>query len=123
MIGDYAEPKVRLPGAGGAPEIATLCGEVFVMLRQTQRSFVERLDFRTSVGSRVSVVVTDLGILEPDPETRELTLVRIHPGVEPDEARAATGWELRVADDLAQTEPPTEAELSALRALKTKGDA
>ena len=123
MIGDYARPKVRLPGAGGAPEIATLCGEVFVMLRQTQRSFVERLDFRTSVGSRVSVVVTDLGILEPDPETRELTLVRIHPGVEPDEARAATGWELRVAEDLAQTEPPTEAELSALRALKTKGDA
>ena len=123
VIGDYARPKVRLPGAGGAPEIATLCGEVFVMLRQTQRSFVERLDFRTSVGSRVSVVVTDLGILEPDPETRELTLVRIHPGVEPDEARAATGWELRVADDLAQTEPPTEAELSALRALKTKGDA
>src|SRR5213080_4235715 len=69
VIGDYAAPKIRLPGAGGAPEIATACGEVFVMLRQTQRSFVERLDFRTSVGSRVSVVVTDLGILEPDPET------------------------------------------------------
>ncbi len=122
VIGDYARPKVRLPGAGGAPEIATLCREVFVMLRQTRRSFVERLDFRTSVGSHVNVVVTDLGILEPDPETRELTLVRIHPGVEPEEARAATGWELRVADDIAQTDAPTEAELSALRSLKTKGD-
>ena len=106
VIGDYARPKVRLPGAGGAPEIATLCREVFVMLRQTRRSFVERLDFRTSVGSHVNVVVTDLGILEPDPETRELTLVRIHPGVEPEEARAATGWELRVADDIAQTDAP-----------------
>jgi glutaconate CoA-transferase subunit B len=123
VIGDYARPKVRLPGAGGAPEIATLCREVFVMLRQTRRSFVERLDFRTSVGSRVNVVVTDLGILEPDSETKELTLVRVHPGVEPDDARDATGWKLRVADGVVQTEPPTDAELTALRALKTKGDA
>ena len=123
VIGDYARPKVRLPGAGGAPEIATLCREVFVMLRQTRRSFVEHLDFRTSVGSRVNVVVTDLGILEPDSETKELTLVRVHPGVEPDDARDATGWKLRVADGVVQTEPPTDAELTALRALKTKGDA
>ena len=121
VIGDYASPKVRLPGGGGAPEIATSAEKVFVMLRQTPRTFVERLDFLTSTGDRVAVVVTDLGILEPDPETRELTLTRLHPGVEVEQARAATGWELRMAKDLGQTEPPTEDELARLRSLKTKG--
>ena len=119
VIGDYEHPKVRLPGGGGAPEIATSVRDVFVMLRQTPRAFVERLDFKTSVGERVRVVVTDLGILEP--RDGELTLTRVHPGVEADDARAATGWDLRVADDLRETETPTEAELEALRALRTKG--
>jgi glutaconate CoA-transferase subunit B len=118
VIGDYEHPKVRLPGAGGAPEIARSCGEVFVMLRQTPRAFVERLDFRSSTGDRVAVVVTDLGVLEPDPETRELTLTRVHPGIEPHDVRAATGWELRVADEPGATEPPTDDELAALRALR-----
>ena len=118
VIGDYDAPKVRLPGAGGAPEIATSVREVFVMLRHTQRAFVERLDFRSSVGDRVSTVVTDLGILEP--RDGELTLTRVHPGVTAEQAREATGWELRTADDLAQTEPPTDAELAALRGLATK---
>jgi glutaconate CoA-transferase subunit B len=124
VIGDYARPKVRLPGGGGAPEIATAVGEVFVMLRQSRRTFVDRLDFKTSRGDRVSVVVTDLGVLEPrgdDPGARELTLVRVHPGVEVEEVRAATGWQLAVADEIATTEPPTAAELTALRALETKG--
>jgi glutaconate CoA-transferase subunit B len=123
VIGDYAHPTVRLPGGGGAPEIATSVREVFVMLRQSPRTFVERLDFRTSVGDRVGVVVTDLGILEPDPDSRELILNRVHAGVAVDSVREATGWDLRVADDLAETEPPTDGELSALRSLRTKGAA
>ena len=121
VIGDYDSPKVRLPGGGGAPEIATSARKVFVMLRQTPRAFVEKLDFLTSVGDRVELVVTDLGILEPDPETRELTLTLLHPGVGVDQAHEATGWELRVADGLGETEPPTEEELVTLRGLKTKG--
>ncbi len=121
VIGDYDSPKVRLPGGGGAPEIATAARKVFVMLRQTPRAFVEKLDFLTSVGDRVELVVTDLGILEPDPETRELTLTLLHPGVGVDQAHEATGWELRVADGLGETEPPTEEELVTLRGLKTKG--
>jgi glutaconate CoA-transferase subunit B len=117
VIGDYEHPKVRLPGAGGAPEIATNVRDVFVLLRQSARAFVERLDFVTSVGSRVRVVVTDLGVLEPD-GGGELTLTRLHPGATVEQARAATGWELKVAEALTATEPPTEAELGALRDLK-----
>jgi glutaconate CoA-transferase subunit B len=118
VIGDYATPKVRLPGAGGAPEIATSVRDVFVMLRQSARAFVERVDFLSSVGSRVRVVVTDLGILEPRDD--ELTLTFVHRGVTEEEARAATGWELRVAGDLGETEPPTGAELAALRELQAR---
>jgi glutaconate CoA-transferase, subunit B len=120
VIGDYDSPTVRLPGGGGAPEIATSCKDVFVMLRQSPRTFVERLDFTTSVGDRVRVVITDLGILEP--ADGELTLVATHPGVSADDARAATGWDLRVADDLRETRAPTEEELDALRSLRTKGE-
>jgi glutaconate CoA-transferase, subunit B len=121
VIGDYAAPKVRLPGGGGAPEIATAAREVFVMLRQSPRTFVERLDFRTSAGARVSVVVTDLGILEPRGDERELTLTHVHPGSDAEQARAASGWPLRVADDLSETRPPSARELDVLRSLKTKG--
>jgi glutaconate CoA-transferase subunit B len=120
VIGAYDAPNVRLPGGGGAPEIATSAREVFVMLRQSPRTFVELLDFRTSVGERVTVVVTDLGILEPRGEDRELTLTHVHPGVDVEAARAATGWPLRVADDVRQTRPPSERELEALRSLRTK---
>jgi glutaconate CoA-transferase subunit B len=119
VIGDYETPKVRLPGGGGAPEIATSVGDVFVMLRQTPRAFVERLDFKTTRGDRVRVVITDLGILEP--RDGELTLTRIHPGTDIDDVHAATGWELAVADDISVTEPPTEDELAALRSLETRG--
>jgi glutaconate CoA-transferase subunit B len=119
VIGSYDKPGVRLPGGGGAPEIATSVRDVFVMLRHTRRAFVSALDFTTSVGDNVRVVVTDLGILEP--VDGELTLVALHPGATLEAARAATGWELRVADPLRETEPPKPAELAALRALRTKG--
>jgi glutaconate CoA-transferase subunit B len=117
VIGAYDAPTVRLPGGGGAPEIATAARDVFVMLRQSPRTFVERLDFRTSAGDRVRVVVTDLGVLEP--VDGELTLTRVHPGVDAEQARAACGWELRVAADLSETVAPTGDELAALRALKS----
>ncbi len=117
VIGPYAAPKVRLPGAGGAPEIATSARDVFVLLRQSTRTFVEKIDFVSSTGERVRVVVTDLGILEP--RDGELTLTGVHRGVAVEDVRAATGWELRVADDLKETEPPSVPELAALRSLRT----
>jgi glutaconate CoA-transferase subunit B len=135
VIGSYDSPKVRLPGAGGAPEIAASAKEVIMVLRQRPRSFVEKLDFVTSVGHRYggdsraelgysgagpTAVITDLGVLRPDPETKELTLVALHPGTAVEEARQATGWELRVAEDLDTTEPPTAEELYILRDLRAR---
>jgi glutaconate CoA-transferase, subunit B len=121
VIGEYGRPRVRLPGGGGAPEIATSVREVFVLLRQSPRTFVERLDFLTSVGDRVTFVVTDLCVLEPDAETRELAVTCVHPGVDEERLRAATGWPLRIAAGKRETEAPTAAELGALRALTRKG--
>jgi len=119
VIGDYDHPKVRLPGAGGAPEIAAHCRQTLVVLRQSPRTFVRELDFCTTVGKgRVSAVITDLGVLEPD-GTDELVLKALHPGATAEQARAATAWELKVADDLETTAPPTPQELAALRSLKT----
>jgi glutaconate CoA-transferase, subunit B len=118
VIGDYAAPKVRLPGGGGAPEIAVGVENVFVMLRHSRRAFVRQLDFVTTLGDNVRVVVTDLAILEP--RNGELTLVAVHPGVEVDDVVGATGWELRVAEDVHETAPPTTEELAAVRALESK---
>ena len=92
------------------------------MLRQSPRAFVERLDFRSSSGERVCVVVTDLAVLEPRGADRELALTHVHPGSTVEQVRAATGWELRVAADLRATEPPSADELTVLRSLTTKGE-
>jgi glutaconate CoA-transferase subunit B len=132
VIGPYDAPVVRLPGAGGAPEVAASCREMLIVMRQTRRSFVAELDFVTSVGhgrgpgdrERLGLrgggphkVITDLGVLEPDPTTRELLLTAVHPGVGLDTVLEATGWPLRVSDDLDVTPPPTERELTELHAL------
>jgi glutaconate CoA-transferase subunit B len=118
-IGSYDEPKVRLPGAGGAPEIAACAKSVIVIVRHSPRTFVERLDFVTSLAHRDghTVVITDLGVLRPSADG-ELELVAVHPGVEPQAVREATGWALRVADPVGQTQPVSEQELDALRELR-----
>lgn len=119
VIGRYDRPAVRLPGAGGAPEIAAAAREVVVMLRQRPEAFVAVLDFVTSVG-RPSKVITDLGVLVPDAGTGELTLSHVHPGVTVEQARKATGWPLRVATGIRETEPPTAEELHVLRDLEER---
>src|SRR5262245_57778348 len=117
VIGEYDAPRVRLPGAGGAPEIAAMCRKTFVMLRHEPRAFVEELDFLTTPGKGVACVVTDLGVLEPA-DAGELTLTELHRGGPGNEAREATGWELRASDERRQGKPPTPDELAARRALK-----
>ena len=138
VVGDYHKPKVRLPGAGGAPEIAASAMEVIIMLRHKPRAFVDALSFVTSVGygkggdarkelgysgAGPTVVITDLGVLRPDPETRELTLTALHPGVSVEAAKEATGWELKVAEDPGRTDPPTAEELEVLRDLRARTEA
>lgn len=133
VIGQYDEPKVRLPGAGGAPEIAASCREVIVAARQSLRTFVEQVDFVSSVGfgrgrgdrERLGLlgggprlVITDHGVLEPDPRTCELTLTRVHPGVSVDDVRAATGWDLEVSREVGMSAAPTARELQVLRGLR-----
>ena len=132
VIGDYANPKVRLPGAGGAPEIASQAKEVFIVLKQSTKAFVGKLPFITSAGyldggdarekagipgKGPAAVITDLGIMTPDPVTRELTLTSIHPGVTVEQVKAATGWDLKISPNLKTTEVPQPHELEALRDL------
>jgi glutaconate CoA-transferase subunit B len=132
VVGTYDAPTVRLPGAGGAPEIASACREVIIVIRQSPRTFVEKLDFITTagyldgaggreraglIGGGPTLVVTDLGLLRPQPDSLELELTHLHPGVSVADARAATGWELAISDRLAATDPPAPDELSALRRL------
>ena len=136
VIGEYDEPTVRLPGSGGAPEIAASCREVIVVMRHRARAFVDQVDFVTSVGYGSGAddravlgllgrgptrVITDLGVLEPDPDAKELVLTAVHQGVSVEEVRAQTGWELQVSIDLKVTPPPTDAELEALRSMTTVG--
>jgi len=136
VIGDYEEPEVRLPGSGGAPEIAASCREVTVVMRHRLRAFVERVDFVSSVGYGCGAgdrerfglrgagparVITDLGVLEPDPATGELVLTAVHPGVAVEQVRAETGWELQIAVPLAATAAPDAHELATLRAMRTVG--
>jgi glutaconate CoA-transferase, subunit B len=132
VIGDYEKPRTRLPGAGGAPEIATSAKEVLLIMKQDKRTFVDRLDFVTTTGyftggdsrersgapgAGPTRVITNLGVFEPDPETKELTLVQLHPGVDVERVQSATGWKLSVARDLSQTPEPAPETLAILRDL------
>lgn len=135
VIGPYDAPTTRLPGAGGATEIAAHARQTFVMLKATPRSLVARLDFRTSAGfldghgarARTTMrgagprtVITDFGLLTPEAGSEELQLGALFPGVTVDEARAAVGWPLRVAARLDAIEPPSTLELETLRALHAR---
>jgi glutaconate CoA-transferase, subunit B len=137
VIGSYAHPAVRLPGSGGAPDIATHAREVLLIMKQSRRSFVERLDFLTSCGylsghgerARAgfpgrgpSAVITDFGILRPHPESEELELAAVYPGVTPEAARAACGWPLAVAADLTELPAPQASDLRVLRELHARTD-
>jgi glutaconate CoA-transferase subunit B len=133
--GTYRKPKVRLPGSGGAQEIAGNCGEVLITLRHNKRAFVEKLDFMTSgghfeggesreklklPGQGPTAVITDLGILTPDPVTKELTLTSVHPDVTVEQVVAETGWPLKISSQIGTTQPPTEHELAVLRDLNER---
>ncbi len=135
VIGDYDRPKVRLPGGGGAPEIATSCGEIFIIMKQSSRGFVDKLDFVTSLGhgeggdhrARLGVttkgpsrLITDLCVMEPDAVTKEFTVTAIHPGVTRERIRDSTGWPVRFAAAVAETPAPTAEELAALRDLNAR---
>jgi glutaconate CoA-transferase subunit B len=135
VVGTYDKPKVRLPGGGGAPEIAIHCGEIFITMAMSPRGFVGKLPFVTSLGhgagpgSREALgvktkgptrVITDLCVLEPDPDSRELTVVSLHPGVTREHVAKECGWELKLAPDLAVTPAPTDDELGVLRALHAR---
>lgn len=135
VMGDYQHPKVRLPGGGGAPEIATHCGEVFIIMQHSRRSFVDKLDFMTSLGhgeggdhrQRLGVktrgptrLITDLCIFEPDPDTREMTVMSIHPGVSREQIQDNTGWNVRYASHVQSTPSPDAAELGVLRELHAR---
>lgn len=135
VVGGYEHPKVRLPGGGGAPEIATQCGQIFITMAQTPRAFVARLDFVTSFGhgeggdhrGRLGIrtrgptmLITDLCVMEPDPVSREMSVSSIHPGVTREQLQAATGWPLRFAGRITETPAPSAEELGVLRELQER---
>ncbi|HEU4659072.1 MAG TPA: CoA-transferase subunit beta [Pseudolabrys sp.] len=132
VVGPYEKPKVRLPGGGGAPEIAISCGEIFIIMKQSRRSFVDKIDFFTSIGhgsggdSRQKLgvktkgptrLITDLAIYEPDPETKEMIVTSIHPGITREQIQENAGWTVRYAREVAETKAPTVQELEILREL------
>jgi glutaconate CoA-transferase subunit B len=135
VVGSYDKPTVRLPGGGGAPEIATACGEIFIIMSQTRRGFVGKLDFVTSLGhgdggdhrARLGLttkgptkLITDLCIFAPDAVSKEMTVVSVHPGVTREQIQENTGWPVRYASQVLETPAPTALELKALRELHAR---
>jgi len=135
VIGPYDKPKVRLPGGGGAPEIATNCAEIFIVMTQSRRSFTDKLDFVTSLGHgrghghrrQLGVttkgprrLITDLAIFEPETGSSEFIVTSLHPGVAREAVREATGWPVRFAETVTETQPPSAEDLEALRELNRR---
>lgn len=138
VIGDYEHPKTRLPGGGGAPEIASSSGEIYITMKQSLRGMVKKIDFFTSFGhgeggdhrqrlgidtKGPSLLITDLAIWRPDPETKEFTVVSLHPGVTRDQVQSTCGWTVKFAEGVEETPAPTEIELNTLRDLKARTQA
>ena len=135
VIGEYGKPKVRLPGSGGATEISTSCQRIYIVMRHGRKSFVEKLDFLTSLGhgrtgrerrsmglrtEGPSLLVTDLCTMRPDPDSKEFEVVTLHPGVSADAVRENTGWPVRFAGHVPETPSPTPDELGVLRDLNAR---
>jgi glutaconate CoA-transferase subunit B len=135
VIGDYSHPRTRLPGGGGAPEIASSCGEIFITVKQSKRGMVEKIDFFTSFGHGTggdarrklglttkgpTLLITDLAIWKPDAETKEFTVTSLHPGVAREIVQETCGWPVKFATVVDETSPPTPLELETLRALKAR---
>ena len=135
VVGSYATPKVRLPGSGGATEIATSCQRIYIVMRHNPRAFVRQLDFLTSLGhgptgrerralgvptEGPTLIVTDLCTMRPDAETKEFEVVTLHPGVNEAQVRENTGWPVRLAAGVTATDEPTDDEVNALRDLNAR---
>jgi glutaconate CoA-transferase, subunit B len=135
VTGSYGKPAVRLPGSGGAPEIAAHCQQVFITIALTPRSFVDKLPFITSFGHGAGArdratlglktqgpmfVITDLCVMQPDPDTKELTVTSLFPGVTREAVKAQCGWPLKFSGTLQETLPASAGELEVLRALQAR---
>jgi glutaconate CoA-transferase, subunit B len=118
VIGDYHRPKTRLPGAGGAPEIATSAQQIYITMAQSKRALVEKIDFFTSFGP--TLLITDLAIWKPDPVSKEFTVASLHPGVTREMVQDTCGWPVKFAAALEETPAPTELELKTLRDLQAR---
>ena len=138
VIGDYHNPKTRLPGGGGAPEIASSCQQIYITMRQSLRGMVDKIDFFTSFGHGnggddrkklgidtvgPSLLITDLAIWTPDADSREFTVRSLHPGVTREAVQDTCGWTVRFASDLGETPAPTKLELDTLRDLMARTEA
>jgi len=135
VVGDYHAPKLRLPGGGGAPEIASSSQQVYITMKQSKRGFVPKIDFFTSFGhgeggdhrqrlgittAGPTLLITDLAIWTPDPKTKEFTVRSLHPGVTGEQMASTVGWDIRYGEEVEETPAPTDEELTILRDLKAR---